>query len=344
MKQPALLKNAALSLWLATSLVAAVQTDHTITAPAAVQSFFFTPDGHTLVTSCTDKHVHTYDVATGKATGDQAQAGHLLSSGVLWQPSDDRKSGNLWDLAKERQRIAISAPVSMASLSNNQQEIAASLASERTVRLFNAETGEQRRVMADGVGGAAALVFSPDDSTVVSANFDNDIRIWKTNSGELVRKIENLTGAMFAGAFTPDGTQLVLGGLDETVYIFDAKTYELTRTLKGHGETILALAISPDGRTLVTGGFDVTAESKPVKLVFWDLASGKIMRTVQAPHAVHGLRFSPDGSWLAMATVGASEVSLVSTGAGRGSGTCCGVSVDCGRVRGKLPAAASRHN
>ena len=181
---------------------------------------------------------------------------------------------------------------------------------ERTVRLLDLETGEERRVLTDGLGGAATLAFSPDGAILVGANFDTDVRIWKTQSGELVRKIEDLTGAMFASAFTPNGGELVMGGLDETVYILDGKTYALMRTLKGHGETILALAISPDGRTLVTGGFDVVTTANPVKLVFWDLASGSITRTARSPHAVSALTFSPDGKWLAMTAVGGKEITL----------------------------------
>ena len=119
---------------------------------------------------------------------------------------------------------------------------------------------------------------------------------------------------MFTSAFTPDGEELVMGGLDETVYILDGKTFAPKRTLKGHGETIAALAISPDGRTLVTGGFDVVTEANPVKLVFWDLASGTITRTVRAPHAVSALTFSPDGKWLAMTVVGGKEIGLFSLG------------------------------
>jgi WD40 repeat protein len=46
-----------------------------------------------------------------------------------------------------------------------------------------------------------------------------------------------------------------------------------------------------------------------VKVVFWDLASGKITRTVSATHMVASLAFSPDGKWLAMAS-GEREIAL----------------------------------
>jgi Tol biopolymer transport system component len=91
-----------------------------------------------------------------------------------------------------------------------------------------------------------------------------------------------------------------MAGLDETVYIWDAKTFGAPKSMKGHGETISALAISPDGRTLVTGGFDVVTTRNPVKVAFWDMATGKIVRTVKSPHRVVSLAFSPDGKWVAM--------------------------------------------
>lgn len=286
-------------------------SDRTLLADSAVQAVFFSPDGKTIVASCAGKHVRTWDVDSGKSVGDRQLGGRLISSSIFLEPTDPKwKEVRVWDLAADRQRISIDGPVSRATMSSDGKLLAVSLPEERAVRLLNSETGAQKQLLMDGLGGAAALAFSPDDDTVVSANYDNDVRIWKTQSGELVHKIETFTGAMFAAAFTPDGTQLLMGGLDETVYILDAKTYVLKRALKGHGETILALAISPDGRTLVTGGFDVTAEKNPVKLVFWDLGAGKITRTVRSPHAVSSLVFSPNGQWLALAARGSKEVAL----------------------------------
>ena len=145
----------------------------------------------------------------------------------------------------------------------------------------------------------------------MSANYDNDIRVWKTKSGELIRKVEDMTGAMFAAEFTPDGKQLIMAGLDETVYIWDARTFALSRKLRGHGETISSLSISPDGRTLVTGGFDVITQRNPVKLAIWDLAAGKITKSIGAAHRVVAIAFSPDGKWIAFST-GENEISLLS--------------------------------
>ena len=304
---------AILSLCGAVALGAPAASDRTLAADAVVRTISFSPDGKTLVASYEDDHVRTWDVDSGKPVDDRALGGYLLNSGYLLQASDPTwNSARVWDLAADRQKLTINSPLSYVAMSADRKQLAVNLPGERVVQLLNSATGERRHVLADGLSSAAALVFSPDGSTLVSTNYDNDVRIWKTQSGELVRKIESFTGAMFTAAFTADGRELVMGGLDETVYIFDTRTYGLKRSLKGHGETIQALAISPDGGTLVTGGFDVVAEKNPVKLVFWDLAAGTIVRTVRAPHAISTLEFSSDGKWLAMAANGSKEISLFS--------------------------------
>jgi WD40 repeat protein len=304
-----------LALLASTQLLAADLPDRALSADAVVNSIFFSPDGKTIVANYSDKHVRTWDVGSGKIIHDRTfpLAVQLLDSNDLAEPTDESKPGmRIWDLTAERRIEIVNGTRGHKAVSSDRKQMAFSSAGERTVHLINLATGEQQRLMADGVGGAAALVFSPDGSALVSANYDNDIRIWKTKSGELVRKIEDLTGAMFAAEFTPNGKELVMGGLDEIVYILDAKTFALNRTLKGHGETISSLAISPDGRTLVTGGFDVVTQKNPVKVVFWDLAAGTITRTLHSPHAVSSLSFSPDGKWLAMAANGSKEISLFS--------------------------------
>ena len=252
--------------------------DRTITADSPPSTVYFSADGKSISSRSRDNHLRTWEVASGKLLTDKAlPAGSFLPAADLSVVRDDAaKTMRVWDLTEDRQLQMINgAPTGRTAVSDDRRLIATASADDRSVRIWNLATGEQMHVLADGLGGAAELTFSRDGETLISANYDNDIRVWRTRSGELVNKIEDLTGAMFAADFTPDGRQLILAGLDETVYIRDAKTFALSRKLVGHGETIAALAVSPDGRTLVTGGFDVITTRNPVKVVFWDLATGR---------------------------------------------------------------------
>ncbi len=298
----------------AAAVTLAGQSDRSITADAIPGEIHFSADGKTVTALCRDNHIRAWDVATGKAVSDKpVTTGTTLLSATRAAERPEKGTVRIWDLSAGAQlRLINGAPNGRTVMSANGKQLAVANANERKVRLFNLETGEPGRALEDGIGGAAELVFSPDGELIVSANYDNDVRVWKAKSGELVRKMEDLTGAMFAGEFTPDGKHLVLAGLDETVYIWDAKSFGPVRSMKGHGETISALAISPDGRTLVTGGFDVVTTRNPVKVAFWDMATGKIIRTVRSPHRVVSLAFSPDGKWVAM-TSGEKTIDLWKT-------------------------------
>jgi WD40 repeat protein len=72
---------------------------------------------------------------------------------------------------------------------------------------------------------------------------------------------------------------------------------------------ISALSFSPDGRLLIAGGFDETTFRNPVKVQFWDVAAGSVVRTADSPHRVTAAVFSADGSWAATAT-GSKEVQV----------------------------------
>jgi WD40 repeat protein len=301
------------TLLLLTMALSVSGADRSLASESAPFSIYFSKDGKSVTSNCRDGHVRTWDLASGKLVLDKKFGPRvvMLSDDLMLDANGETKSMKIWDLTADRQvQLLNGAPTSAITLSKDRRFVATSNPKERTVRVWDLATGKEKHSLPDGLGGAAGLTFSPDGETVVSANYDNDIRVWKTQSGELVKKVEDMTGAMFASAFTPDGKQLVMAGLDETVYIWDAKTFALNRKLKGHGETIASLAISPDGRTLVTGGFDVITLKNPVKLSVWDLAAGKIVKTIAAPHRVTRVAFSPDGKWVAFVT-GDKEISLV---------------------------------
>jgi WD40 repeat protein len=69
---------------------------------------------------------------------------------------------------------------------------------------------------------------------------------------------------------------------------------------------ISVLALSRDGRILVAGGYNQFSATNPVKVMVWDVVSGKVLKSFDAPQSVISAVVSPDGSSIAAATIGKS--------------------------------------
>jgi WD40 repeat protein len=282
--------------------------------PSAI---YFTPDSKTVVAGSWSSGIRTWDVDSGKPVKDKTgtKGTFLLSHSLYAVVDEDNRTVAIWNLVGEsRVQLIKDVDPSNLAVSHDGRLLAISAEDAQTVEVWNLATGKRDQLLQDGAGGAASLVFSPDDHALVSANYDNDIRMWNTEMGRLIAEAGDPTGAMFGAGFTPDGKQLIVAGLDEMVYIRDAKTLAVIRQLKGQGEVIADVAISPDGRTLITSGRDATDARKPAKVLIWDLHLGTIKRVLQAAHPAIALAFSRDGKWLAL-TLKDQEITLLDCGA-----------------------------
>jgi WD40 repeat protein len=81
---------------------------------------------------------------------------------------------------------------------------------------------------------------------------------------------------------------------DGTVAIVDLRTLQPVRTLPARdGRTSAAISFMPDGRTLVTGGTNG-------RVTFWDVATGRVTRTLRFAKQVWSVAVSPDAKLLAV--------------------------------------------
>jgi len=287
-----------------------------IESEANVSTVVFSRDGRLLRGLCQDGKVRSWDAASGAIrhtialdTGDGTP--HLTANALISIGKDGAVKS--WDLESgkvARQSTPSGPRTGRVAASPDGQFFAGNIKaspaeSATSIRVHDAN-GKERFIVPSGIGGVGAIAISPDGSSVVAASYDADMRAWNSRNGELLRLIDELPVAMFDLKFSPDGKTLAAAGADRIVYLYETKSWRATRQLTGQPEMISALAFSPDGTKIASGGFNVITQKHPVKVLIWDIASGKPVKTFDAPQRVSSIAFSPDGQSTAVSTGGKS--------------------------------------
>jgi WD40 repeat protein len=168
---------------------------------------------------------------------------------------------------------------------------ALSASHDRTVRLWNVETGEELRRMATGGGWVEAVAFSPDGRRAVSGHEDGVVRMWEVETGQELKRFGGQKAGVRSVAFSPDGRHVLSGGKDATVRLWDAESGEELRRFEGHTDLVESVAFSRDGRRALSGSWDRTVR-------LWDVSTAEeIRRFVGSTSGVEGVAFSPNGEW-----------------------------------------------
>ena len=112
-------------------------------------------------------------------------------------------------------------------------KVLASPSADRTIRLWDAETGECMRTLTGHTRSVIAVAFDPAGEILASASLDHTARLWNA-SGKLLGPLEGHAGGIINVAFDPKGDILVGGGTDSTVKVWNPATRKLRRSQKGH--------------------------------------------------------------------------------------------------------------
>ncbi len=188
--------------------------------------------------------------------------------------------------------------------------LVASVGADVTVRIWNANTGEQIHLLLGHTDPTVAVSFSPDCKYVASSSYDGTLRIWDVGTGQQVHILESPVTARSL-TFSPDGAYL-LAEADRWAQVWNTKnwqqSYKLTldylekalfspnghfiRIIGGRMATILntstglpfreievgwgSAAFSSDSRCLVTSSSDGTIH-------LWDVKTGRILLSLDGP-------------------------------------------------------------
>ena len=101
---------------------------------------------------------------------------------------------------------------------------------DRTVRLWDTETGQLIHTLEGHTSRVNAIAFSPDGKQILSGSHDNTVRLWNTESGQLIHTLEGHTNTVNAIAFSRDGKQILTGSHDKTLRLWN--NYSWQKALK----------------------------------------------------------------------------------------------------------------
>ena len=134
----------------------------------------------------------------------------------------------------------------------------ASGSDDRTVRIWDAATGQLQRELKGHSSGVFSVAFSPNGAQVASGSWDNTVRIWNVATEQpqgcvcvcegTEKELKGHTDYVMSVAFSPNGERVASGSRDGTIRVWNAQTGQpIGKELKCHesGVAVWSVSFSP---------------------------------------------------------------------------------------------------
>jgi WD40 repeat protein len=135
-------------------------------------------------------------------------------------------------------------------------KVIASCGDDATIRLWNANTGEQIRALREHDKAVYSLAWSPEGRTLASGSDDKRIRLWDSDTGKSLRTLEGHSKTVATLAWSSDGGTLASGSYDGTVRLWSPANRWKSRTIAKDSIELYGLEWLADGNTLAMAGYN----------------------------------------------------------------------------------------
>ncbi len=239
----------------------------------AVWAVALSPDGQLALSGGKDRTIRIWEVETGREVRTLPEQPQEVR-GLAFAPDGKHflsASGvglRLWSLdGTERARFSGHTDAVKSVAFAPDGSCVVSGADDRSVRVWDVQSGRELRRFARHTNGVAGVAVSPDGTQVLSAGRDQTLRLWSLRNGEELRQFTVPRGLVLSAAFAPDGQHAVSGHFDTLARLWEVETGRELRRLQGHRQMVTAVAFTRGGQRVLSASQDQT-------LRLWDLEGG----------------------------------------------------------------------
>ena len=210
-----------------------------------IHTLAFAPDSNTLATAGYDRVIHLWDIPETF-------------------PADPPT------LAKPKLTLKDHSDTVYAVAFHPEGKLLASASADRTVKVWDAVTGQRLYTLGEPTDWLYAMQWSPDKKHLAAAGVDKSIRIWAADKdgGKLVHAVFAHEKPVWRLAYSRDGKAIYSAGEDRIIKAWDAGKMNEAKVYAAMPDAILDFALSPDGKQFAIGRFDGIGAT-------FDVASGK---------------------------------------------------------------------
>ncbi len=240
-------------------------------ATPPLASAVWSPDQRSFVTASRhDGIARVFDARTGALLRELHGSGRPIwfasfdPSGTRVVTAPEDRVARVFDVSSGDMLLSLrghEGGVRHAVFSLDGRQVATTSEEDRSVRVWDAVTGEQIAVLEASDRTPIFSNFSPDGTRLVSATWQGIAPIWDWRSKRIALRLAQHDDWVTFAQFSPDARLVITSSRDGVVRLWDAITGEPLADLKGHAregharEVVLA-SIGPKGLTIVSAAPD----------------------------------------------------------------------------------------